>query len=332
MNVRNIRELKDFAARRLDACREDKRIVLIYAALALGSSALVTVANYVIGSQIDNFGGLSNMGTRALLSALQSMLPIVQNLFSMCLEVGFLAAMLRIARGQYVSPNTLRLGFDRFWVLLRCSLFMGLMMSAVVFVSIYLGVMVFMMTPFSEPAMEVLMPFISDATVLSSDIVLTDGAAEQLSQAITPAFVFCGIFLCLLGIPVLYNYRMVNYVIIDKPALGAMAALSASKRMMRGNRIALFKLDVSLWWYYLAMTLATVAGYGDTILPMLGITLPGPEMLWYFVFYAVYLLLILGIYYLLRSRLEVTYALAYDAVKPKETQNDGVILGSIFQM
>lgn len=332
MNIRNTREMKQFALQRLEYCREEKHIVLIYAAFALGSSALVTVLSYVLGLQIDNYGGLSNMGTRTMLSTLESMLPIVQNLFGMCLEVGFLAAMLRIARGQFVSHRTLKLGFDRFWVLLRCGLFMSLMVSAVVFVSIYFGVMVYMMTPFSNAAVDMLMPFLSEASVLSSEIVLPDAAAEQLTQVMGPAFLFCGLFLCLLGIPILYNYRMVNYVIIDKPALGALAALRESKKMMRGNRIALFKLDISLWWYYLAMVLATVVGYGDMLLSMVGVTLPGPEMLWYFVFYAAYLGIVLAIYYFLRNRVEIAYGLAYDALKPEEKQDNGVVLGNIFQM
>ena len=135
-----------------------------------------------------------------------------------------------------------------------------------------------------------------------------------------------------MGIPLFYNYRMVNYVIIDKPALGAMAALRESKQMMRGNRIALFKLDLSFWWYYLAMLLATTVAYGDMILAMLGVSLPGPEMLWYFGFYVAYLGVLLAIYVLLRSRVEVTYALAYDAVKPEEKQDNGVVLGNIFRM
>ena len=32
------------------------------------------------------------------------------------------------------------------------------------------------------------------------------------------------------------------------------------------------------------------------------------------------------------DRVEVTYALAYDAVKPEEPKDNGVVLGNIFQM
>jgi len=123
MNLRNIREIKEFASQRLEGSSSQKRIVLIYAVLALGLTALVTVLNHLLNLQIDNFGGLSNLGKKSTLSAIQSMLPMAQSLLTMCLDVGYVAAMLRIARGMYTSPQTLRLGFDRFWILLRASSF-----------------------------------------------------------------------------------------------------------------------------------------------------------------------------------------------------------------
>ena len=102
--------------------------------------------------------------------------------------------------------------------------------------------------------------------------------------------------------------------------------------MMRGNRFALLKLDVSLWWYYLATGAATVICYGDMLLPMLGIELPVSERFAYFAFYVLYLMATFAILVFLRNRVEVAYALAYDAVKPVENRENGVILGNIFQM
>ena len=102
--------------------------------------------------------------------------------------------------------------------------------------------------------------------------------------------------------------------------------------MMRRNRISLFKLDVSMWWYYAALTLASVLGYGDAILPLLGVELPFSADEGYFLFYALYLAASAGVYYLMLDRVDVTYALAYDTLKPEEPKNEGVVLGNIFQM
>ena len=64
---------------------------------------------------------------------------------------------------------------------------------------------------------------------------------------------------------------MTKYIIIEKPGISAITALRSSRIMMRGNAVNLFKLDLRLWWYYLAMTVSTVICYGDQLLPALGI-------------------------------------------------------------
>ena len=332
MNLQNLRQIRRFASERLQQSPSQKQIVVIYAALALGLTALVTVLSHVLGLMMDNYGGLSNLGKRNMLSSVQSMLPMAQSLLTMCLEVGYLAAMLRIARGMYTSPQTLRLGFDRFWLLLRCSIFKGLIMSAVTFVSLYFGVMIYMMTPFSDAVVEILAPLMSQMSMLNAQLTIDDATYLLLMDAMTPAFVICGILLLVLGAPVLYNYRMTEYVIIDKPALGALAALRESKRMMRGNRLRLLKLDVSLWWYYLASLAAGVVCYGDVLLPRLGVELPVSDTVAFFGFYVLYLAASFAVHFFLRNRAEVCYALAYDAVKPAQKQDSGVVLGNIFQM
>ena len=332
MNLRNLRQIHQFAADRLKQSPSQKQVVLIYAALSLALTALVTVLSHVLDLQMDNFGGLSNLGKRSMLSSVQSMLPMVQSLLSMCLNVGYLAAMLRIARGMYTSPQTLRLGFDRFWLLLRCSIFKGLMLSAVVFVSMYFGVMIYMMTPFSDAAVEIITPLLSQMSMLNTQIVIDDATYLLLMEAMVPAFAICGILLLVLGVPVLYNYRMAEYVIIDKPAVGALAALRESKKMMRGNRLSLMKLDISLWWYYLASFAATVICYGDVLLNLLGLEMPIPDTVAFYGFYVLYLVASFAVHFFLRNRVEVCYGLAYDAVKPEEKQDNGVVLGNIFQM
>ena len=332
MNLRNLREIKNVSEERLQQSPSQQRIVVIYAGLTLGLMALVTVAGYVLGLQMDHFGGLSNLGKRTMLSSVQSMLPMVQSLLIMCLDLGYLAAMLRVARGMYTSVQTLRLGFDRFWLLLRCGICRGLILSGVVFVCMYLGIMIFVATPLSGDAMEILTPLVSQVSVLDTAIVIDDATYGLLVDAMLPAFAICGILLLILGGPVYYSFRMVNYIIIDKPGIGAMMALRESKQMMKGSRLQLLKLDIRLWWYHLPVALAMVVCYGDVLLPMLGVQLPVSEDVAFFGFYALYLAASFGIHFSLRNRAEVCYALAYDAVKPEEKQDGGVVLGNIFQM
>ena len=332
MNLRNIREIKETAGRRLEESPSQKKIVLIYTALVLGLTALVTVLNHVLGLQIDNFGGLSNLGKKTMLSSVQSMLPLAQSMLTMCLDVGYLAAMLRISRGMYTSEQTLRLGFDRFWVLLRCSIIMGVLLMGITVGSMYLGVMIFLMTPLSRGATEIVAPLINQMSVLDSAVMIDEATYAQLVQAMIPSFVIGGVMMIVLGGPILYSFRMVNYVIVDKPGMGALMAMRESKKMMRGHRLQLLKLDLSLWWYYLAAAGAMAVCYGDVLLPMMGVQLPVSETVSFFGFYVLYLAASFCVYYFLRNRVEVSYALAYESVKPEEKQDGGVVLGNIFQM
>ena len=174
------------------------------------------------------------------------------------------------------------------------------------------------------------MPLVKNAG--TSGILLDDATYAQLMDATAPVMVIFGVLFLVLAAPVFYRYRMANYLIIDRPATGALAALRDSRVMTKGNRWNLFRLDLSMWWYYAAMLVSAAIGYGDQLLPDLGVTLPFSDTVAYFLFFGVYLAVTFVIFYFLRNRVEVTYALAYDSLRPREPENNGAVLGNIFQM
>ncbi|MBO7252458.1 MAG: hypothetical protein J6V25_07515 [Oscillospiraceae bacterium] len=332
MTIRNRKELSALAAERLQTAPQSSKIALIYAAVVIGLSVISAVVDYLLGQQIDQSGGLRNIGLRTTLAALQTMLPLIQSAVMMCMELGYMAAMLRVARGQYTSPNTLRLGFDRFWVLLRYTLIENMIVIGFGFASMYLGVMIFLLTPLSSSVVELLMPYIGQTSLLTGTAVtLPEEVYAAVANALWPAFILCGIIYLVSAVPTLFRLRMVRYVLIDKPALGAFAAIRESRLMMHRNCLNLLKLDLHLWWYYALSVLASVICYGDQILPMVGIELPMSRDVSFFLFYAIYWALQFMIFYRLRNRLAVTYALAYDSIRPQETDS-GVVLGNIFQI
>ena len=331
MDIQNTKEIKAAALRRLTDAQQAKRIAAIYAGVSLGLSALVTILGLVLDGMMSDTSGLSGMGRRTLLSSVQTILPWAVALVTMCVELGYQAAMLRVARGQYTSPQTLRLGFDRFWVLLRYILLEGLILFGIAFGSIYLATMIYMMTPLSNRAMEVLAPIMQNATLLNPEVVLDEALYDQLMQAMVPAFALCAIVIAVFAIPVLFRLRMARFVLIDKPGIGAMGALRESRRMMKGNCLKLFRLDVSLWWYYAAGLAASLLCYGDVLLPMAGIPLPINDTVSYYLFFVLYLAVQFAVYYFLRNPAETSYAIAYDSLRPKEPKAEGAVLGNIFQ-
>ena len=68
MNLGNRKELRGFAAQRVEQAPQQKRIILIYCALVLGTSLAVTLINFLLGLVIDRSTGLGNMGLRGTLS------------------------------------------------------------------------------------------------------------------------------------------------------------------------------------------------------------------------------------------------------------------------
>ena len=71
--------------------------------------------------------------------------------------------------------------------------------------------------------------------------------------------------------------------------------------------------------------------YGDALFSLAGIPLPMSGEAAYFLFYGLFLGVQFLLVWKLRSRVEVSYALFYDIIHPREEENS-VVLGNIFQM
>ena len=330
MTIPSFKILKKNAAERVAAAEKAPRIALIYAGAVTVLALLVTVINYVLNLQIAQLGGLSNMGLRSVLSTVQSVLPMVQSLIVMCLELGYLAAMVRIARQQYASEHTLKLGFDRLWVLIRWTLIQGGIYTLAALAAFWISMQIFLITPLSATMMSLLTEDMVDPNVLMG--CLQDPVfSANITSSMVPLFLMFAVLYLLLFLPISYSMRMAKYVIIDKPGMGAMYALRESRKMMKGSCLRLFKLDVSLWWWYAISFGSMALCYGDSLLPMAGITLPMSETASYFLFYGLFLAVQFAACLFLRNRVEVVYAQVYNALKPRE-KDTGVVLGNIFQM
>ena len=330
MSIPSNRVLKGDAARRVAASENAQQVVFIYIGILTLTAALVTLVNYCLGLQIDKTGGLSNMGLRSVLSTIQSVLPMIQNALSMCLQIGYIAAMMRISRRQYASPHTLKLGFDRFWLLLRTTLLQVCIYMAAAMACFWIAAQIFMFTPMADAATELLAPVMAEGTP-PMDVLLDEALYNQLVQVMLPMFVILGVLYLIVMIPIAYSFRMVNYIVVDKPALSAGIVLRESRKMMKGNRFRLFRLDLGFWWWFVLSAITSLICYGDTLLPMLGISLPMNADLAYFLFYGLFLCAQFALFFFLRNRVEVAFAHFYDRIRPKD-QETGVVLGNIFQM
>ena len=325
MKIPHYRELKQRTDDALSVARDPERTILVYAGIITGMGLLVTVLTQMLSSKISNTGGLSNLDSRSLFSTIQSILPLAQSVILMCLEMGYLSAAMRFARKQYADAAHLKTGFGVFAPLLRMLLLQTLVYVVILLVVTNIVSSVFITSSFGQPLLDAMNSY------LESGVAPEDIPIDALLLPMLPLLAVVLALFALVAIPLSYRYRLANYFLLDYPRAGAIAAMRNSWRTMRGNGFRLFKVDLHFWWYYLLSFLASLICYGDQLLPRVGIELPISETAAYFLFYGIYLVIQFFLFWRFRNRLEVTYATAYDTLRPQPA-GSGVVLGNIFDL
>ena len=319
MNIRDRSAIHHNAGQSLASAKGDpKKILLIYLAVITGLSLAVAGISILLSNRIANTGGLGNMGLRSVLSTAKSILPLVQSVILLGLEMGYYTMALNITRGEPISNDTLFGGFRCFFPLLRAQILLSFLYLGLGLLAVYPGAYIFLMLPISEGFYEVFTPIMESASQLTGTVTIDEASMIAVSEAMEPALWIMGGLFLLLFIPTSYRYRMVTFRLIDQSRPGALRALRESRAMMHRNRFALFRLDLSLWWFYALQGLTIVLCYGDVLMSLLGISLPFSETVSYFVFLCLSLLVQFAVYYFFMNRVAVTYATAYGALLPTE--------------
>lgn len=328
MDIRNHKQLLQSADEAIgEASYSPRKLMLIHTAIALGVSALLTFLSFVLTRQIDTTGGLAGMGLRSVLETIQSVLDTVVVLILPVWELGALFAALQISRRRDCTVVTLAEGFRRFFPAVRLILLEALLYAGVTALCCYAGMMLYMLSPLSTPMVEAVMPMVEQiATVEQMEALMADGAfVQQMMPFVKTMFIVMAAVCGAVLIPVFYRLRLARYLVLDVPGVGAMAAMTLSGRMTRGNKLALFRLDLRFWWYYLLQAVTIALGVGSELLNLAGITLPLPQDTVFWLFYGVYAVAQLALYTFARAKVEVTFAAVYDGLRETQPQLTGRI-------
>lgn len=321
MDIRDRRALKEYTGRVLaDAAYAPKKLSLIHTAASLAVTLVLVVISFILTRQIDGTGGLAGLGTRSILETAQTVLQFASTLLLPFWEIGFLYAAIRMARKEETGPRALVEGFRRFGPVLRLMLLRSLLAIGVLLLCSQVATTIYLLTPFSASYFQLYDTLMGNAATATDPTALLDEATMQaMAESILPVAIISAVLAIALLIPLLYRFRLAEYVIMDTPGTGAFAALRASNRMMRSNCVAMFRLDLSYWWFYLAQAVIALVGYGDVLLAALGVALPMSADTAYFLFYLLYIGGQLVLLWQVRSAVETTYAAAYDVLKePQE--------------
>ena len=108
-------EIKGAADERLAQAPQRAKILQVFCGILLALSILFTGGSFLLDSMMANAGGLGAIGKRTMIQTFQRILPILNIFAMMALELGLWNAILRIGRGQYTSPQSLKMGLARFF-------------------------------------------------------------------------------------------------------------------------------------------------------------------------------------------------------------------------
>ena len=334
MDIRNRKDLRREADAAVAANSGNPRqTLLVYLAVTLIGGLLITILGTILDGRIANTGGLQNLGQQAILSTIQTAAPLIWGIALMGLELGRQRICMRMIRRQSVEPRDLTAGFPKLGGLIRAGLLQGGLYLLLLILAVNLGTVIFMATPLPGNLYAIVADIALDSEALYEALYNDPEFLNQVFSAMLPAYPIVLVLFMIVATPVFYRYRMTNYCLLDSSRNGALAAMGESIRMTKGSRFALFKLDLSFWWFYLGQLVCAVVIYGDVLLEMMGVTLPWNSTVNYYVFYVVALVMEFVLYYITLNQVQTTYAAAYEALKPKaQAAQGGVVLGNIFDL
>ena len=295
------------------AAYDPRRLVLIHTAVSLGSSLLVAVLNFILSQKIADTSGLAGMGLQTMLATVQGVLDTVVMLALPFWNISLLFAALQWVRREYAGPGCLLQGFRRLGGVIGIKFVTGIIYFALGTAVFYVSLTVFMMTPFSRPMMEVFEPYITESmTQEQLYALMTPELIAEASKHCVPALILFGVLFIIAAIPVFYRLRFAEFSVMDDTS--AIGAVIKSFQMTRRNAFRVFRLDLQFWWFYLLQFLSVALCYGDTILPMLGITFPFSDEVAFFLFYVLGVLCQGVLLWLAQASVSATYGEAYRAL------------------
>ena len=291
-----------------------QQLLLIYLAIITTLSLAASALTVVLSGRIENTGGLSNFGLRSVLSTAQTVLPLVQTAVMTGLQLGYTRAALSASRGKRFSRDTLFGGFRRLIPMVCAYMLQGVLYGFLAMTSMYFASFIFLMLPASADFQALITPLMRSMSVMTNEIVLDEATLAAASSTLLPViWIWLAVFLPLF-LPAYYRYRMTMFRLIDQERPRPLLAMRESLTMLQRNRIALLKIDLKLWWYYLLQALVTVVCYGDQLLPLLGVDLPFTPEINYFLFLILSLALQFVLFYFAMNRVTLVYAAAYEAL------------------
>ena len=316
-------QLRHRANQSLEHAHKPGRMILIHTGIVMLVSLILTALNYLLDQQISTTGGLSGMGTRSILTTIQTLFLLAQIILVPFWESGYTYYALRVAKGESKGFSDLPEGFRRFTPILRLKILMLLMMGILIFVCSYASSFIFVLTPWAAPMMEKIE--LMSYTAMSEEAIL-ETATLMIQDAMLPILLIFGLCLLVGSFLLFFRFRFAEMWLLDHPNGRAREALRNSKDCMRYRWMAMLRIDFRFWWFYLLEILVTALGYGDVILDAFGIEMTTNAFGTYMLFTSLYVWAQMALYWWRRNQVSVTYAHAYLDLCPEEVKEEEPVI------
>jgi len=317
MNTINAKTFISEAGKRLEG-KNARSLALLHTGVTVGVALVVTLLQYVLAMGIGNTSGLSGMGTQSVLQTLQTVLDTANMVLAPFWNLGFLYAAMLWARDQYARKADLLTGFYRIGPCISLMVIRSLLVIAVTVICLNITSTVFLLTPAGQEMEELMLSLGSMDAYYSYMTNLSHQELMAMVAKTTPFMILGCVLSAALLIPVLYRFRLAEYVILNQKGVRAMPAMIVSAHLMRRRCWQVFKLDLRLWWYYGLKVLCTLLCYLEILLPAMGISLPIGGDAAYFATFILYLVALLAVETAFRPLVETTYAGVYEAFMAME--------------
>jgi len=113
--------------------------------------------------------------------------------------------------------------------------------------------------------------------------LMTPEFTAAMLQGVAPLLIIFGVLYLAVAIPLFYRIRFADFAVLD--GLSAGKAMLKSFSITRKSCLQVWKVDLSFWWFYLLQILSVAVCNIGAIFPLLGISLPIPDIVVALVFY-----------------------------------------------
>ena len=296
--------------------KDSRAMAVFHTGITVAAALVITILQYVLSEGIGNTSGLAGLGTRSVLETIQTVLRWANLLLVPFWGLGFVYAALQWARGSYAVRRDRLTGFRRWSPYLGLLLNRSVLTICVMILCANLSSMIYMLTPASAAITELATAASGDMEEMAKMLEeITTGQAMELLYSMIPMLLIWMAASAALLIPLMYRFRMAEYVILDEPRARGLSSMLISATLLRRRRWQLFRLDLRFWWYYGLKVLCMLICYADLLLTALGVNLPFGSDGAYLLTYGLYLVALFGVEVAFRHRVDTAYAIAYETLK-----------------